>query len=191
MGQTAAAGPVVRIQWHYLWVVAASLAIMVAAIGSGDEWFLNFVHVVAGLLWTGIDLFLAFVIGPILRRLDIDARRAFTAGLLPRTLFLMPTLAIIAPTAGWYLAVQSGYLELAWPEMWWLVGALAITAILGIQGVFLILPVNVIVTLEIIKPEPDMNRIGRLMRIYLWSVGFQGVMQIGIVLVMARFATGL
>lgn len=44
--------PVAPIRWVNLWWVAAALAVMVAAINSDDAWFLNFVHVFAGLLWT-------------------------------------------------------------------------------------------------------------------------------------------
>jgi len=55
------------IRWHYLWYAAAALVVMVAVIASGHLWSLNFVHVFSGLLWTGIDLFMGFVLGPILR----------------------------------------------------------------------------------------------------------------------------
>ncbi len=49
--------PSTRIQWRNLnWVVLA-FGLMLWAILSHDLWFLNFIHVVAGLLWTGIDLF--------------------------------------------------------------------------------------------------------------------------------------
>ena len=52
------------IRWHYLWYVAAALTVMVAVIASGHLWSLNFVHVFCGLLWTGIDLFMGFVLVP-------------------------------------------------------------------------------------------------------------------------------
>ena len=41
------------------------------------------------------------------------------------------------------------------------------------------------------QPEPDAARIGRLMRRYIYAVASQGVMQVAIILVMARFVTGL
>jgi hypothetical protein len=43
------------IRLHYLWYVAAALAVMVAAILIGNTWFLNWVHVMSGVPWTGID----------------------------------------------------------------------------------------------------------------------------------------
>jgi hypothetical protein len=86
------------IRWHYLWYVAVALVVMVVVIASGHLWSPNFVHVFSGLLWTGIDLFMGFVLGPILRVIDISARKAVLLRLTPRTLFLMPTLSIITGT---------------------------------------------------------------------------------------------
>ena len=183
--------PDTLIDWRNLIWVAAALAIMVAAILSTNDWFLNFVHVITGLLWTGIDLFMGFVIGPIMRWVSFPVRQAITTRLMPRMMFIMPTLAIIAPTAGWFLAVQYGYLELAFPELWWLIAALAITTILSIQGVLILLPTNILVYLEMRKPDPDGERIGRLMRRYVRVVAFQGCMQVLIIVIMALFATGL
>lgn len=187
----ALSDPDTRIDWRNLIWVAISLGIMVAAILSTNAWFLNFVHVITGLLWTGIDLFMGFVIGPIMRRVSFPVRQAITMRLMPRMMFIMPTLAIIAPTAGWFLAVQYGYLELGFPELWWLIAALVITTILSIQGVLILLPTNILVYLEMRKPDPDGERIGRLMRRYVRVVAFQGCMQVLIIVIMARFATGL
>ncbi len=108
--------PVAPIRWVNLWWVAAALAVMVAAINSDDAWFLKFVHVFAGLLWTGVDLFMGFVLGPILRVVNFETRRAIMGRLLPRSLFLMTTLAAITINAGWFLAVDAGYFELGYPE---------------------------------------------------------------------------
>ena len=181
----------IRIDWRNLIWVALALAAMIAAILSTNDWFLNFVHVITGLLWTGIDLFMGFVIGPIMRRVTFPVRQTITIRLMPRMMFILPTLAVIAPTAGWFLAVQQGYLELAFPELWWLIAALAITTILSIQGVAVLLPTNIMVYLEMRKSEPDGERIGRLMRRYVRVVAFQGSMQVLIIIIMSRFATGL
>jgi len=98
------ASPGKLIRWHYLWYAALALAVMAFSIVNRHLWLLNFVHVFCGLLWTGIDLFMGFMLGPILRTVDIAARKAVLLRLTPRTLFLMPTLAIITGTTGWYIA---------------------------------------------------------------------------------------
>ena len=43
--------------------------------------------------------------------------------LVPKTLFLMPTLAFITGTTGWYLAKDIGYTEMAWPAYGWVAAA--------------------------------------------------------------------
>jgi hypothetical protein len=63
---------------------------MIAAIVIGNVWFPNFIHVISSLLWTGIDLFMGFVLGPIPRRTDISMHREVARCLTPRTLFPMP-----------------------------------------------------------------------------------------------------
>ena len=102
-------GPLIR--WHYLGYAVLALGVMTAAIASHDHWFLNFVHVICGVLWTGIDLFMGFVIGPILRKVGLSVRREIIVRLVPRTLFLMPTLSIITGTTGWFLARDLGLLD--------------------------------------------------------------------------------
>ena len=180
-----------RINWHYLWGVAAATAATVWVINQDSRWILNFFHVIFGLLWTGIDLFMGFVIGPILKSVDLNARRAIVTRLAPRMMFLMPTLAAVTTTAGIELAWSAGYFALDWPYFGWVLAALVIVTILTVQGIGVLLPINIVVFLELRKAEPDMGRIGRLMRIYFYTVASQGVMQVAIILVMARFVTGL
>lgn len=175
---------------NLIWV-AAALGIMVAAIVSDDEWSLRYVHVASGVLLTGADILMGFLIGPILRRLGHEARREFSLKLLPKTLFIMTTLGIMAPTSGWFLAVHHGYHELAYPEFWWVAAALAISAVLALQGFVILLPSNIRAYLEMRKEAPDFDRVGRIMRLYFWTVASQGVMQILIIVVMVKFATGI
>lgn len=145
----------------------------------------------SGALWTGIDLFMGFVVGPVMRRVSLDTRRAIIAGLMPRTLVLMPTLSIIASTAGWFLAVRLGFLQVGFPEFWWVIVALAIVTVLTVQGLGYLLPTNLKLYFEIQKPVPDNVKLGRWMRTYVRVVAVQGCMQVAIIVVMARFATGL
>jgi hypothetical protein len=175
---------------NLIWV-ALALAVLAAAIAIDNLWLLNFIHVMAGVLWTGIDLFMGFVIGPILRRAPFAARQAIVLRLMPKTLFLLPTLAAITTTAGWYHARQLGLLDIPYPSYWWVFAALAIVTVLTVQGFAVLLPTNLLVYFEMRKPSPDGARIGRLMRRYVHVVASQGVMQIAIILVMARFVAGL
>ena len=164
---------------------------MVAAIVSQRLWFLNFVHVFAGLLWTGTDLFMGLMLGPILRRLDLPTRRAVLSRLMPRMLFYVPTLAIVTTTSGWYLGRQMGFLNVPYPYYWWLIASYVIVAILTVQGFGILLPTNLWVNFELQKEVPDVGKIQRWMRTYIRVVAMQGVMQVAIVIVMTRIATGM
>jgi hypothetical protein len=134
---------------------------------------------------------MGFVIGPVLRRVSLDVRRAMIAGIIPRTLILMPTLSIITSTAGWFLAVRLGFLEVGYPQFGWVIAALAIVTVLTVQGLGYLLPTNLKLYFEILKDQPDPAKLGRWMRTYVRVVAVQGTMQVAIIVVMARFATGL
>ena len=170
---------------------AAALAGMVWVIWLDDRWLLNFVHVMAGVLWTGIDLFMGFVVGPIMRTLPPPARQAMVLRLMPKTLFLLPTLSIITGTAGFYHAQQIGFLALDYPAYGWVLAALVIVTVLTVQGLGVLLPANLMVYFELRKARPDTSRIARLMRRYVYAVAFQGLLQVAIIAVMAKFVTGL
>jgi hypothetical protein len=174
----------------YLIPALAALGLMVVAILGDSLWFLNFVHVMAGVLWTGIDLFMGFVVGPVLRRLSPETRKAVMSGIIPRTLILMPTLSTITSTAGWFLAVRLGFLDLSYPQFWWVIAALAIVTVLTVQGLGYLLPTNLRLYFEMQKPQPDAAKIGTWMKTYVRIVAIQGTMQVAIIVVMARFATG-
>lgn len=186
----AASGVVSPLRWRYVLAALTAFAVMAAAIVGDSIWFLNFVHVMTGALWTGIDLFMGFVIGPVLRRVSFETRRAIIAGLMPRTLLLMPTLSTITSTAGWFLAVRLGFLDLGYPQFWWVIAALAIVTVLTVQGLGYLLPMNLKLYFETLKDSPDHDKLRRWMRTYVRVVAVQGSMQVMIIVVMARFATG-
>lgn len=183
--------PVPLIRLRYLWYVAAALAVMVAAIEIGNLWFLNWVHVMSGVLWTGIDLFMGFVIGPILRRVDVPVRKAILTRLTPVTLFLLPTLSIVTGTAGWFLAVDLGLTRLPWPQFGWIAAALVLVTLMTIQGIGYLLPTSLRICLELQKQQPDGVWIGRTMSRFYYVVASQGAMQVAIIVVMARLVTGV
>ena len=181
--------PTIRMR-SLVWALLA-IGITVAVIALRNFRLLNFVHVLAGLLWTGTDLFMGFVIGPIMRRLDLQARRQMILRLMPKMVFYMPTLAIVTPTAGFYLASMMGYLHTSFPQYWWMVAVYVILAVLTIQGLGILLPTNLRVYFEMRKERPDGQKIQRLMKSYFRTVAVQGAMQVGIIFVMSHLATGI
>ena len=185
-----AEAPALGVRIEQQWWILVAVGILVAAIAAHSIWFLNFVHVFSGLLWTGTDLFMGFMLGPIMRRLEPPARRALIVRLMPRMLFYMPTVSAVTSTSGWFLADQFGFLNVDFPSRWWLYAAFALAALLTIQGLGLLLPTNLRVYFEMRKDQPDGAKIQRLMSRYVKLVALQGLMQVAIILVMAKLATG-
>lgn len=175
---------------NLIWALFA-IGVMVVVIVLRDFRLINFVHVMAGVLWTGTDLFMGFVLGPIMRRIDPQSRRSIILRLMPKMVFYMPTLAIITPTAGFYLASMMGYMNVGYPQYWWMIAVYAILAVLAIQGLGILLPTNLRVYFEMRKERPDGEKIQRLMKNYIRTAAIQGAMQVGIIFVMAHLATGI
>ncbi len=180
-----------RLKPSYWAASAAAFALLAAAIELDNIWLLNFVHVISGALWTGTDLLMGFVIGPALRTAPFEARRQASLRITSRTLLLLPTLAIATGTSGWFHARQLGFLDMAWPAFGWIVAALVLAAILTVQGLLILLPANLRVYRELKKSTPDVEKLARSMRFYVRVIAVQGLTQVLMVLVMARFVTGL
>jgi len=154
-----------------------------AAMVSGSLTLLNYVHVMAGVLWTGIDLFMGFVLGPVLRAMTPQQRAEVFKRLIPKMTFLMPMLAGVTIMGGLQLAQCLGLLSL---DNVWIVAALAITAILVVQGFGMLLPNEIRIFKQLVSPAPDVEKIVRLGMRNLKLAGSQGVFQIAIILVMAN-----
>ena len=80
-------------------VVVPLVALAYALTGASRE-IHTFVHVMAGVLWTGFDLFMALVLGPVLGGLSVDERASVFERFTPKMTFLMPTLALVTIAAG-------------------------------------------------------------------------------------------
>jgi len=89
-------------------VVPIALLLGVTLFGTVQQ--LTYVHVMAGVLWTGIDLFLALVLGPVLGGLGVEQRAAVFQRFTPKMTFLMPTLAFTTIFGGMILAAWMGLL---------------------------------------------------------------------------------
>ena len=172
------------------WWVLALPALTVVALARHDLYWLDYAHVMAGALWTGTDIFMGFFLGPLLRRLTPEQRKAVIGWMTPRTLLYLPVLAATTGTAGWYLATWQGMLAAANPERPWVLGALVMIAILTIQGFGILLPNSLRTYRELYRTAPDLDRIFRLNRFNNLLAGVQGSVQVLIILVMAHLAVG-
>ncbi len=177
--------------WRQLaWWVLVLPAVMAYAMVVHSVYWLDFSHVMAGTLWTGTDIFMGFFLGPILRRLTPPQRKAVIQWLVPRTILYLPVLAATTGTAGWTLA---GWLHLFTPGnplRSWVLAALVVITILSLQGFGILLPTSIRTYLELQKLSPDLDRVYRLNRRNNSLAGFQGILQVLIILIMAHLATG-
>ncbi len=172
------------------WWVLVLPAAMIVALAAHSTFLLNYTHVLSGALWTGADLFLGFILGPVMRRLDPLQRKAVITYLVPRTLLYMPVVALTTGTAGWFLSDWQGLLLPENPMRPWVFGALAIIFILTVLGMGILLPNNLRIYRELQRPQPDIARITRINRTNLILAGIQGAFQVLIILVMAHLRVG-
>lgn len=186
------------IRWKYSWIFIAGIVLTIFTVNAdkfmsqeASLWLLNWVHVFFGLAWTGIDLFMGFLLGPILGRLNPLLRRTVSQELSARFFWIFPMLATVTPTAGWELAARLGYLEVPYPAHYWVDAAVALVAVMAVLGLGMLSPINLRVLWELRKPEPNMVLVARLMRIYLAITAFEAVLQLTTVVVMTRFRLGL
>jgi hypothetical protein len=87
-------------------VVGIPLLALVYATTFADVVHHTYVHVMAGVLWTGIDVFIALVLGPVLGGLDVEQRANVFQRLTPKTSFLLPSLSAVTIAGGITLALR-------------------------------------------------------------------------------------
>lgn len=170
-------------------IVAVVLIGLVVTIATNRPWAVDFFHVVGGGIWTALDLFLGFVIGPILGRLSIPARIEFTTRFMPKMVLIMPTLVICTLAAGWQLARHVGTLNANYPHHGWIVASLIVVAVMAIVALGLLEPANIAVLFELKKPRPNGMIISKLMRRFIMTAGITGAMQVATLIIMTRLAT--
>ena len=172
-----------------LWVIIPIIALVVAIL-SANLLLLNYIHVFTAILWTGTDIFMTFLLGPVLRNVSLATRKEVISWLMPKMVFFMPTVAAVTTTAGYFLASRMGLITLNPPVVYWISAVLVIVSIMFIQGLGILLPTNLRIYFEMRKNKPDISRIQRLMRMYVKVVAIQAAMQFVIIFIMAEFATG-
>ncbi len=170
-------------------IVAAVLVLLIISIASNSLWAIDFFHVVAGGLWTGIDLFVGFVIGPILGRLSIPSRMEFSKKFMPKMLLLMPTLVVCTLAAGWQLARHLGFILTSYPHHNLIVASFIVVGVMAVIALGILEPANLTVLFELKRPEPRGEVIGKLMKRFIYTAGITGAMQVATLILMTRIAT--
>jgi len=171
-------------------IVAVVVALLIAAIASNKLWPLEFFHVVGGAGWTVVDLFVGFVVGPIIGRLSIPARVEFTTRFMPKMVLLMPTLVTVTLAAGWQLSTKLGTNQTGYSLHGWVVASFIVVGVMAVIALGLLEPANIAVLTELKKPEPKPEVIEKLMKRFIYTAGATGLMQIATLVIMTKLAAG-
>jgi hypothetical protein len=158
-------------------------AALAVAMALGSLMLLNYVHIMTGALWTGIDLFMGIAVGPVLGAMEPRQRAEVFKRLIPKITFLMPMLSSVTIISGVLLAQRLGMLS---RDNLWIMAALIITAILIIQGFGVLLPNEIRIFKQLISPTPDVDRIVKLGMQNARLAGIQGLFQLAIIFMMAN-----
>jgi hypothetical protein len=170
-------------------LVAIVLGLLIAGIAVNELWPLTFLHVVGGAGWTIIDLFLGFVLGPILGRLSIPARIEFTKKLMPKMVLLMPTLVTVTLAAGWQLGNHMGTVDSSFALHGWVVASFIVVGVMAVIALGLLEPANIAVLVELKKPRPNPAVIEKLMKRFIYTAGATGLMQVATLVIMTKLSS--
>ena len=171
-------------------IVAVVLVLLIVGVASNELWPLTFLHVVGGAAWTIIDLFLGFVLGPIMGKLSIPARVEFTTRLMPKMVLIMPTVVTVTLAAGWQLSTHLGTNLTVNPLHGWVVASFIVVGIMAVIALGLLEPANIAVLTELKKPQPNPAVIEKLMKRFIYTAGATGLMQIATLVIMTKLSAG-
>ncbi|SEK63203.1 hypothetical protein SAMN04488691_101938 [Haloferax larsenii] len=113
-------------------VVTISVVALTYVLTVGSVQIHTYVHVMTGVLWTGTDLFLGAILGPVLGGLDADDSAAVFERLTPKLSFFLPSMAFLTIATGLALALRVGLFPN--PDPW-----LALFTAVNIIPIFLLL----------------------------------------------------
>jgi len=170
-------------------IVALLLIGLIVAIATNSLWALEFFHVAGGGIWTAIDLFLGLVLGPIIGSMPVPARVELTTRLMPKMVLIMPTLVTMTLGAGFQLARHLGNLSASAPAHGWVVASMIVVGVMATIALGLLEPANIAVLFELRKSRPNPARIERLMKVFIYTAGITGLMQIATLVIMTKIAS--
>jgi hypothetical protein len=168
---------------------AVVLVGLIVAIAVNNLWGLTFFHVAFGAAWTIIDLFLGFVLGPIMGQMPVPARIQFTTRLMPKMVVIMPVVVTATLAAGWQLGVHEGTVLTSYSHHGWVVASFIVVGVMSVLALGLLEPANIAVLFELKKPRPNPHVIEQLMRRFISCAGVLGAMQVATLVIMTKLAS--
>ena len=164
--------------------------LLIGAIAANKLWPLTFLHVAGGAAWTIIDLFLGFILGPIMGSMSIPARIEFMTKLMPKMVVIMPTVVATTLAAGWQLSTKTGTNLTSYVNHGWVVASMIVVGVMAVIALGLLEPANIAVLTELKKPRINPAVIERLMKRFMYSAGVLGAMQVATLVIMTKLSSG-
>ncbi|MHB1662301.1 MAG: hypothetical protein ACYCSG_00505 [Thermoplasmataceae archaeon] len=165
-----------------------SIAVIVPLIAFVIAYFLNnmlvldYVHILLGALWTGVDIFLGLIFSSVIRTIGKSVKANIAKGMIPMTLFFIPAVSIIVPAAGYVLAIRENIFN---PATGLFMAIEAIGIVLVATSFFVIVPFSWKFAKELSKDQPDEETISSSMSIISKGAFIQMFLQIAIIGLMA------
>jgi hypothetical protein len=171
-------------------IVGAVIVALIVVIAVNKFFWIELFHLGGGAAWTIIDLFLGFVLGPIMGAMSVPARIQFTTRLMPKMLLIMPTVVTVTLAAGWQLGNKLGTVQTSYYHHGWVVASFIVVGVMAVIALGLLEPANVAVLVELKKKRPNPAVIEKLMKRFMYSAGILGAMQIATLVIMTKLRTG-
>ncbi|MHB1709197.1 MAG: hypothetical protein ACYCT2_06970 [Thermoplasmataceae archaeon] len=165
-----------------LLAVAIPVMAFALALASANLLWIDYVHVLLGAIWTGVDVFLGLIFAFVIRTLDSDTRKNVAFRILPMTLFFIPAASILTPAAGYVLAVNDGIFSLSSPIIDII---LVVGGMLFATGFATIVPYSWQILREMRKETVNGERVSACLAMISGGALAQMIFQIAIISLMA------
>ncbi len=142
---------------------------------------LDYVHVLYGALWTGVDVFLGAIFFIVINSLDINIKANIAERLIPMTLYFIPAISIFTVSSGIALAIREKIISLD-PLF---IGIFSIAALLLLLTFAFVLPMSLKISRELAGENWDKSMVSNNLMNISRVATIQLVFQVAIISLMA------
>ena len=171
-----------RIYKHGSIAVLIPILAFIIAYFANNILILDYVHVLLGALWTGVDIFLGIIFSSVIKTINKSTKVNIARGMIPMTLFFIPTVSIVVPAAGYVLATREDIFSFTSSIF---IAIIIIGIFLVLTGFLTIVPTSWKFSKELSMEKPDEEIISKSMNIISKGAFIQMFFQMAIISLMA------